>query len=257
MRGSGSERRRGVPASSVPPVAATPVERVAASSIGAFSLPAYSAGVPWSAAHDPHAAASAATHAEEAAFANDRYERVGVLGEGGMGRVWLGYDRRLGRPVALKQPHGGPDGIYARLLRHEATVTARLSHPGIVTVYDILQTEDGPVFVMERAQGETLRVALQALQSSPDDAQRAALLRRIADAAAAVGHAHQAGVVHRDLSPNNILLGADGEVWVLDWGLATLMDTQAAGQPVASLPSPMPPAAPATPSGMGDRKSVV
>jgi hypothetical protein len=135
-----------------------------------------------------------------------------------MGRVYLGYDRLLDRTVAIKQPLGDPDGPAARMLRHEASLTARLSHPGIVVVYDIVHDIDGPLFVMERVDGESLRARLIAAADSAEA--RTRLLRPLMDACNAVGHAHASGIVHLDLSPNNILVGSDGHVWVVDWGLA-------------------------------------
>jgi serine/threonine protein kinase len=143
-----------------------------------------------------------------------RYERVSLLGEGGMGRVWQGYDRHLQRVVALKEPRGSRREL--RLLEHEAQMVARLSHPAIVRVYDILRDEDPPVFVMELVEGTSIR---QQLQGASHEA-RSLLIRPFATACAAVGHAHAAGIIHRDLSPNNILIGNDQQAWVVDWGLA-------------------------------------
>ncbi|MCB9793069.1 MAG: protein kinase [Alphaproteobacteria bacterium] len=149
-----------------------------------------------------------------------RYARGGVLGEGGMGRVWAARDLRLGRGVALKEAHGD-SGLSARLAR-EASITAQLDHPGIVTVLDAGRGPDGrPFYTMQQVRGHSLG---EALAEAPDLPARLRLLRRLLDACEAVAYAHDAGVVHRDLKPENIMLGAFGETRVVDWGLARRLD---------------------------------
>ncbi|MCB9742629.1 MAG: protein kinase [Alphaproteobacteria bacterium] len=151
---------------------------------------------------------------------DQRYARGGVLGEGGMGRVWAARDARLGRSVALKETHGAP-GLAARLTR-EASITAQLDHPGIVTVLDAGRGPEGrPFYTMQLVRGRSLDVALGEAEGL---AERLRLLRRVLDACEAVAYAHDAGVVHRDLKPENIMLGDFGETRVVDWGLARRLD---------------------------------
>jgi len=149
-----------------------------------------------------------------------RYQRRQLLGQGGMGRVVVAFDRRLRREVALKEllvRPGGPSSGSARLAR-EAWITAQLDHPGIVPVLDAGSSADGRLFyTMPVIDGRTLS---DALASAGDLSARLELLPRVLAAAQAVGHAHQAGIVHRDLKPANILVGKLGETRVADWGLA-------------------------------------
>lgn len=146
----------------------------------------------------------------------DRYEVVGEIGRGGMGRVSLVHDRWLGRMAARKElPADRPD-LAARLWR-EARLGARLDHPGIVPIYDGGVDEQGrPWFVMRVFRGRTLRARVA--MAGPEE--RRSLLRAVLAAAEAVAFAHHKGVVHRDLSPDNVLVGGPGEVQVVDWGLA-------------------------------------
>ena len=147
-----------------------------------------------------------------------RYEILERIGEGGMGAVYLAYDRELAREVALKvlrTPE--PDASErARILR-EARILASLEHPGIVPVHDAGVLPDGRVFyVMKRVRGE--RLDDYARSGRP----RSELLRVFRQVCEAVAFAHAGGVVHRDLKPQNVMLGAFGEVLVLDWGAATV-----------------------------------
>jgi hypothetical protein len=147
-----------------------------------------------------------------------RYRIVSRLGEGGMGEVFVAWDTRLQREVALKRLHGRSDGREQRLL-DEAALTASLDHPGIVPVYDVFRSAAGEVsYTMRLVRGRTLRVALKT--SSTSTGGRLELLRGLADAAVAVGHAHGRGVLHGDLKPDNILIDDDGHAHVADWGLA-------------------------------------
>jgi eukaryotic-like serine/threonine-protein kinase len=148
----------------------------------------------------------------------DRYDILDRIGEGGMGIVYLARDRELGREVALKvlrTPDPSPEE-RARILR-EARILATLEHPGIAPVYDVGLLPDGRVFyVMKRVRGERLDRFARGVRS------RAELLRVFRQVCDAVAFAHAAGVIHRDLKPQNVMLGAFGEVLVLDWGVAKL-----------------------------------
>jgi len=145
----------------------------------------------------------------------------GVIGRGGMGRVDVVHDRLLGRTVARKllEPASGvvTSAMTSRFLR-EARVTARLEHPGIVPVHDLLRLDDGRlVYTMKRVRGRTLA---DALAQAADPEARLVLLGHVEDVCNALAFAHTEGVVHRDLKPANVLIGAFGETVVIDWGLA-------------------------------------
>lgn len=151
-----------------------------------------------------------------------RYTRVEQIGEGGMGTVHAALDTELGRIVAIKEAHDDPR-LAARLER-EARMTAALDHPGIVTVHDAGRGTDGrPWYTMRLVRGESLG-ALLARQDTL--AGRLTLLRHLLDAAQAVAWAHSHNTVHRDLKPDNIMVGEMGEAQVVDWGLAVPVGTQ-------------------------------
>ncbi|WP_432984146.1 protein kinase domain-containing protein [Dactylosporangium sp. CA-233914] len=152
---------------------------------------------------------------------NDRYELRSVIGRGGMADVWLAVDGRLGRPVAVKMLHddGGADPSLAERFKREAHTAARLSHPSIVAVYDVGVDDRTPYLVMELVQGHSLA---DELATGPLDPQRAVrIAEQVCDALAA---AHDAGVVHRDVKPANILIGDEGGVKVCDFGIARITD---------------------------------
>jgi hypothetical protein len=152
-----------------------------------------------------------------------RYRILSRLGEGGMGEVFVAWDTRLQREVALKRLRGRSDASERRLL-DEAALTASLDHPGIVPVYDVLRTASGELsYTMRLVRGRTLRVVLKApptMATTTTGAVRLDLVRGLADAAVAVGHAHVRGVLHGDLKPDNILIDDAGHAHVADWGLA-------------------------------------
>jgi serine/threonine protein kinase/WD40 repeat protein len=152
----------------------------------------------------------------------DRYTFLGMLGKGGMGEVWRVQDARLGRRVAMKVVGSALCNNLNAIarFREEALATAQLEHPGIVPVYDVGELEDGRVYyTMKEVSGRTLSEA-----SAQDPGPDPALLQAVVDVCAAVGYAHTRRVLHRDLKPDNILLGEFGEVLVLDWGLVKLLE---------------------------------
>jgi len=165
---------------------------------------------------------------------DSRYELGEVIGRGGMGEVRLATDARIGRSVAVKLIRA--DGAKRPRLRarflFEATMQGQLEHPSIVPVYDLGVRPDGSeYFTMRRVRGRTLHEVLKALRQD-DRAVAAAFTRRrllaaFQSVALAVEFAHQRGVVHRDLKPANVMLGEFGEVIVLDWGLAKLLQPAA------------------------------
>ncbi len=151
-----------------------------------------------------------------------RYRLDSLLGRGGMGKVWLGRDERLGREVAVKEIRLPTDlgedqreALCERMLR-EARLTARLSHRGVVTVYDVVSEDGRPFIVME---------VLRAPNLSDEIARTGPLQpRRVAEIGlqllAALDAAHRDGIIHRDVKPSNVLL-ADDRVVLTDFGIAT------------------------------------
>ncbi|HET9228080.1 MAG TPA: protein kinase [Thermoanaerobaculia bacterium] len=139
------------------------------------------------------------------------------IGSGGMGVVYRAYDERLDRWVALKfiQPGKHEDKIGRERLRREARASARLSHPAIVRIYDMVQTEEGDGIVMELVEGRTLA---QTLRDGPLELLQGLTLAR--EIAAALVEAHAHGVVHRDLKTENVIVTASGRPKILDFGLA-------------------------------------
>ncbi|MFV8754530.1 serine/threonine-protein kinase [Nannocystaceae bacterium ST9] len=167
-----------------------------------------------------------------------RYELVGRLGSGGMGVVHRAHDPELDRPVAVKllRPEVSADGkARARMLR-EARSLAKLSHPNVITVYDVgtIDGEDGPVFVaMELVAGKDLRRWLADRRGSTDPSAWIEVLERFLAAGRGLEAAHEAGLIHRDFKPENVLVGDDGRVRVLDFGLARVSATLT-GEPSAA-----------------------
>jgi tetratricopeptide (TPR) repeat protein/predicted Ser/Thr protein kinase len=149
----------------------------------------------------------------------DRYTVLEMLGRGGMGEVYAVYDSKLDRKAALKVlRHTSED--YEVRLRREAQAMARLSHPNVVAVFDT-GSVDGRVFVaMEFVQGQTLR-AWQRAKARP----LAEILRMYIDAGRGLAAAHDAGLVHRDFKPDNVLVSEGGMVKVTDFGLARAVNT--------------------------------
>src|SRR6185503_8925747 len=154
-------------------------------------------------------------------FSSTKYTFIKELGRGGMGTVYLAQDRELNRLVAIKVLNTPEinDDMRNRMVR-EAQIIARLEHPGIVPVHDAGTLPDGRVFYAmklvvgsrldEYAAGASLRDRLRKFQAVCD----------------AVAFAHAHGVIHRDLKPQNIMIGSFGEVLVLDWGVAKIVQPQ-------------------------------
>ena len=145
------------------------------------------------------------------------YHVTGKLGVGGMGVVYEAVDVRLGRQVALKflpdELAGDPDAV--RRLRREAQTIAGLNHPNICTLYEFDEHDGATFIVMERVEGRSLKVHMAQHRLETADVVGIAL-----QVTAALEAAHTAGIVHRDIKPGNILVGAGGVVKVLDFGLA-------------------------------------
>jgi serine/threonine protein kinase len=177
----------------------------------------------------------------------DRYMLSRLHATGGIGRVWLARDASLGRDVALKElrpERAGQPALWARFLR-EAQVTGQLEHPSIVPVYDVGRRPDdqAPFYTMRFVRGRTLAEAARHFHERRGRGEASRLeLRELLTAFAAlcqaVAYAHSRGVLHRDLKPQNVVLGDYGEVVLLDWGLAKVTeqpdsDAEADRAPVA------------------------
>jgi serine/threonine protein kinase len=167
---------------------------------------------------------------------NARYEIGGLIGEGGMGSVYLARDRELDRDVALKVLREVTPNLdeRERIIR-EARILASLEHPGIVPVHDVGVLPDGRLFyVMKHVRGERF----DEFARGPHP--RTELLRAFLQVCDAVAFAHATAIIHRDLKPQNVMLGAFGEVLVLDWGVARSLGsaTSASITPASPVPSP-------------------
>src|SRR5262249_38792815 len=142
---------------------------------------------------------------------------------GGMGAVLRGRDVDLGRDLAVKvllEKHADRPEVARRFLG-EAQVGAQLQHPGVVPVYDVGRFGDRPFFTMKLVKGQTLAQLLAERADPTQDRPR--FLAISLQVAQTLAYAHAKGVIHRDLKPANIMVGAFGEVQVMDWGLAKIL----------------------------------
>jgi serine/threonine-protein kinase len=142
------------------------------------------------------------------------------IGRGGMGRVFRGRDPALGRDLAVKvlrEDRGGDPGLERRFVE-EAQIGGQLQHPGLVPVYELGRFADRrPYFTMKLVKGRTLA---DLLKERPDQARLLTIFEQVCQT---VAYAHSKGVIHRDLKPANVMVGAFGEVQVMDWGLAKVL----------------------------------
>jgi serine/threonine-protein kinase len=155
-----------------------------------------------------------------------RYRLEELLGMGASAEVWRAHDERLDRPVAVKvlHPHLLPDAAARRRFRSEARAAAVLAHPGIVTVYDTDATPSRSVIVFELVDGETL-AELLARHGRLAPAEAARIGAELADA---LQHAHERGVLHRDVKPGNVIVDRTGRARLVDFGIARLLQAEAA-----------------------------
>jgi eukaryotic-like serine/threonine-protein kinase len=160
-----------------------------------------------------------------------RYRLARLIGKGGMGEVIAARDEQVGRDVAIKRMRAASpsERSIQRFLR-EASIQGRLEHPAIVPVHEIGRDHDGlPFFVMKKLTGTTLsKILIVPEQREAFGLQR--ILRAFVDVCLAIELAHVRGVVHRDLKPDNILLGDYGEVYILDWGVAKVLGEDDEGE---------------------------
>ena len=154
----------------------------------------------------------------------DRYELVELVGTGGMSSVYKAHDRLLERNVALKilHPHYGDDEEYVERFRREARMVAQMSHPHIVTVIDRGEDDGQQYIVFEYVDGENLKQLVERTGPLP--------VRRVVELGVAIADAlafaHEHGLVHRDVKPQNVLLTPDGEAKVTDFGIARSLDVE-------------------------------
>ncbi len=163
-----------------------------------------------------------------------RYVLRELIARGGMGVVYAAEDEKLHRRVALKVlDTAGTNAELTQRLVREARILAQLEHPGIVPVHDVGTLPDGRVFyTMKFVEGLRLDQYVKQLDSLP---QRLRLFLRICDA---VAFAHARGVLHRDLKPANVMVGSFGEVLVMDWGLAKILQEPEAAEETVVVASP-------------------
>ncbi|MEZ6008160.1 MAG: serine/threonine-protein kinase [Planctomycetota bacterium] len=154
-----------------------------------------------------------------------RYVLRGELGRGGVGVVLQGSDADLGREVAIKvlreEFENQPD-VVKRFVE-EAQIGGQLQHPGVVPVYDLGLSDGRPFFAMRLIRGKALDVLLA--QREQPSAERRRFLDIFEKVCQTVAYAHARGVIHRDIKPSNVMVGAFGEVQVVDWGMGKVLGT--------------------------------
>ncbi|MGK5732815.1 serine/threonine-protein kinase [Streptomyces sp. URMC 124] len=222
------------------------------SAYGATTANPYAAGPPGAAATTAAAtaAATATTGATTGATAvapgpgtgrriGNRYRLISRLGHGGMGTVWKAHDEIVDREVAVKEPRV-PDHLPASLrenvhqrMQREARAAARVAHPSVVAVHDVVVEDGRPWIVMELVRGNSLGDRLSEGTLDPREAARVGLA-----VLNALGAAHEAGVLHRDVKPDNILLGRDDRVVLTDFGIAQIEGEQGLTETGALVGSP-------------------
>ena len=165
---------------------------------------------------------------------NTRYEIHDELARGGMGVVFKAWDPGLRRRLAMKtllserEPEGVPDRTRERMLVRfveEAQITGQLEHPGIMPVHDLGLDPDGRVFfTMPLVRGRDFKSVIKQVHEGSTEWTFTKALRVIMKVCEAVAYAHSRGVIHRDLKPANVMVGRFGETYVMDWGLARVMN---------------------------------
>jgi serine/threonine-protein kinase len=188
-------------------------------------VPAAQAPDPWATVEGGGAGAPEVGHV--AVPRTGRYEIEGEIGRGGMGAVLRARDGKLNRSLAVKvllEKHRGSPEFERRFLE-EAQITGQLQHPGIPPVHEVGRLPDGrPFFAMKLIRGQTLAQLLEARSAPGDGLPR--FLAIFEQVGQTLAYAHSRGVIHRDLKPLNVMVGAFGEVQVMDWGLAKVLSAE-------------------------------
>ncbi len=179
------------------------------------------------------------------AATRDRYTLTTLHAKGGIGQVWLARDTAMGREVALKElrPDRSDNDALLRRFFQEARITGQLDHPGVVPVYELARSDvsaDGgrPYYTMRFVRGRTLSEAVadyhrERTAGKPRRSELLTLIQAFVGVCNTVAFAHSRNVIHRDLKGTNIVLGEFGEVILLDWGLAKLIDDGGQAEPEA------------------------
>jgi hypothetical protein len=167
-----------------------------------------------------------------------KYRIVDQLGRGGMGTVYRAVDEVLGREVAVKILSSRlADSQMMDRFRHEAILLARLSHPRIATIYELFRSDAALLMVMELVRGETLDSILNRVGPLPPDLAAFVMDQMLS----ALEHAHRAGIVHRDLKPANVMVAEQGDLKVMDFGVARMRTPEHADSCLVGTPAYMPP----------------
>jgi serine/threonine-protein kinase len=177
--------------------------------------------------------ADSAEIARSSPYEGERFERRGLVAEGGMAKILRTFDRAIQREVALKTIDAATEHELLRFVE-EAQITGQLEHPNIVPIHDIVLSSTGETesFSMKLIEGETLHALLAVYPETegPTDRELESLLQIFLKVCDAVAFAHSRGVIHRDLKPHNIMVGSFGQVYVMDWGLAKLLGGERASE---------------------------
>jgi serine/threonine protein kinase/Tfp pilus assembly protein PilF len=175
---------------------------------------------------------TAAPQAHKGPRVKERYKLLDNFAHGGLGNIWLAEDTSIHRQIAFKEllPKALKNRSVVERFMEEAQITGQLEHPCIVPIYDVGYQDNGtPFYAMKLLKGGNMEKAIEemhALARGSTERQLAftRLLRQVISVCQALGYAHGKGVLHRDLKPNNVMLGEFGETLVLDWGLAKVID---------------------------------
>ncbi|MGS0755303.1 serine/threonine-protein kinase [Roseateles sp. GG27B] len=164
-----------------------------------------------------------------------KYAVTGLLGEGAMGVVYKAFDPGIGRAVAIKTIRRGLDGdtSLADRFANEARAVGRMNHPGIVSIYELGQTDDTAFIVMEYVEGRDLSRLLAASAALPE----AYLLKLMLQLLDALEYAHARGVWHRDIKPANLIVTSEGQLKITDFGIARI-ESAAITQVVSTIGTP-------------------
>jgi len=168
---------------------------------------------------------------------HDRYAVESLLGRGGMGNVYKARERTLDRYVALKivPEFRAQDEQFIERFRREARIAARLRHPRIVSVHEVGTSGPFAYFSMDYIEGSTLRSVMERRRPLPQEDS----ISIVVEICRAVAHAHSKGIIHRDLKPENVMIDTEGDVFVMDFGLARAVeDVSSLTQPGAIMGTP-------------------